>query len=85
MGLILAFVAGYIVGGHGGEQGFDEVTAALKSVRDSDEFTDLLKALRSHASHLFLELGRRLETEAAQPVTIDTFLKRAKEATRTAF
>jgi glucan phosphorylase len=86
----LAFVAGYIVGGRGGDQGFDEVTAALQSVRDSDEFADLLKALRSHASHLFHELGRRLEVETDQPVTIDTFLKRASnyvrnDATGTAF
>ncbi|HEY3841967.1 MAG TPA: hypothetical protein VGL48_01840 [Acidimicrobiales bacterium] len=85
MGLILAFVAGYIVGGRGGEQGFDEVAAALKSVRESEEFTDLLNALRSHASHLFGELGRRLQTETAPPVTIDSFLKRAKDATRSAF
>jgi hypothetical protein len=78
MGLIMAFVAGYIVGGRGGNEGLDEVSDALKAVADSQEVKDLLIALRSHASHVLQELGRRLEPESAEPISMMTILERAR-------
>ena len=90
MGLIMAFVAGYYVGGRGGNEGFDEVVGALKALGESQEVEDLLKALRSHASHVLQELGKRLEPEYDGPVSMATILDRArsfvqKDATETAF
>jgi hypothetical protein len=78
MGLILAFIAGFVVGGRGGNEGVDEVVAALKAVGESQEVNDLRKALRSHAGHVLQELGRRLETEEAEPFSMGTILDRAR-------
>ena len=78
MGLILAFVAGFIVGGRGGNEGFDDVSNAVKAVAESQEVRDLLAALRSHASHLLQELGQRLEPESDDPVSMVTILERAR-------
>jgi hypothetical protein len=90
MGLIMAFVAGYFVGGRGGNEGFDEVVSALKALSESQEVEDLLKALRSHTSHVLQELGKRLEPEYEGPMSMDTILDRARgfvqrDATGTAF
>jgi hypothetical protein len=90
MGLLMAFVVGYVVGGRGGGEGFDEVVASLQAVRDSQEVEDLLVALRSHAGHVLKELGSRLEGGASAPVSISSILERAKsfvqnDAKETAF
>jgi hypothetical protein len=90
MGLIMAFVAGYFVGGRGGNEGFEEVVDALKALAESQEAEDLLKALRSHASHILQELGKRLEPEYDGPVSMNTILDRARgfvqrDATESAF
>jgi hypothetical protein len=77
MGLILAFVAGFIVGGRGGNEGFEEVAAALKAVGESQEVEDLLVAMRSHASHLLQEVGRWLEP-GEEPVSMGSILERAR-------
>jgi hypothetical protein len=77
MGLIMAFVAGFIVGGRGGNEGFEEVAAALKAVGESQEVEDLLVALRSHASHVLQEVGRWLEP-GGEPVSMGTILERAR-------
>jgi hypothetical protein len=61
MGILLAFAVGYAVGAKAGSESFDEVVEALKAVRDSDEFSSLLKALRSHAGHALRELATAVD------------------------
>jgi hypothetical protein len=90
VGLILAFAAGYFVGARGGNEGFEEVVAAARAVGESQEVEDLLRALRSHAGHALQELGKRLGSEADEPLTISAILEGARgmfqrEATETAF
>jgi hypothetical protein len=77
MGLIMAFVAGFIVGGRGGNEGLDEVVAALQAVRESQEVEDLLVAVRSHASHALQEVGKWLEP-GSEPISMGTILERAR-------
>ena len=48
MELVLAFLIGWAAGAKGGEQGFQDVADAARALRQSDEFRDLLAALRSH-------------------------------------
>jgi hypothetical protein len=79
VGLILAFAAGFFVGGRGGNEGLDEVLAAIRVVRDSNEFEDLLAALRSHASHTFRELADRLGSDTKEPITMSSVLDQARE------
>jgi hypothetical protein len=77
VGLIMAFIAGFILGGRGGNEGLDEVVSALKAVSDSQEVEDLVVAMRSHASHVLQEVGRWLEP-GSEPLTVGTILERAR-------
>ena len=58
---LLAFAAGYVFGARAGTQDFDDVVQALKAIRDSEEFHDLLGSLRSHAAHSLRELAAILD------------------------
>jgi hypothetical protein len=60
MGILLAFFAGWATASKAGSESHDEVVAALKAVRDSQEVADLLAALRGHAGFAFRELGNQL-------------------------
>jgi hypothetical protein len=61
MVVILAFAAGYAFGARAGSQDFDDVVQALQAIKDSDEFHDLLRSLRSHAAHSLRELAAIIE------------------------
>jgi hypothetical protein len=78
MGYLMAFVAGYVIGGRGGKEGFDDVVDALHDVASSQEVQDLVKALRSHASHMFQELGTMLAVDVDEPLSMTTILERAR-------
>ncbi len=82
MGVLLAFAVGYFAGGRAGGEGLDEVIAALKAVKDSEEVGDLLAALRSHAGFALQELGKRLSTEPDQPISIQDVLSRVRSLVR---
>jgi hypothetical protein len=74
----MAFLAGFFVGGRGGNEGFEEVVSAVKAVSQSQEVDDLLKALRSHASHVLQELGRRLDPGVDEPLSMTSILDQAR-------
>lgn len=61
MGLLLVFAAGYVMGSRGGSESFDEVVDAVNAIRESEEFHDLLKALRTHTAHSLHGLATMLE------------------------
>ena len=75
MGILLAFAAGYVVGSRAGAEDFDDVVQALQAIRQSDEFNDLLRSLRSHAAHTLRELAALLDragTEEGGPSSVTT-------------
>jgi hypothetical protein len=84
VGVLMAFVAGYIVGGRSGREGFEEVVSAVKDVKNSQEFEDLVKALRSHAGHVLQEFGKHLSTDVQEPMSMGSILSQAKEYVRDA-
>ena len=61
MTVVLAFAAGCVVGAKAGAQDFRDVTRSLNAIRQSDEFHDLLTALRSHAGQTLRHLADALE------------------------
>jgi hypothetical protein len=61
MGFLLAFAAGYVMGARAGSESLDEVIDAVHAIRESEEFHDLVKALRSHAAHSLRGLATMLE------------------------
>ena len=61
MGLLLVFAAGYVMGARGGGESLDDVVDAMNAIRESDEFHDFVKALRTHAAHSLRGLATTLE------------------------
>ncbi len=79
MGLVLAFIAGYVIGARDGSDALDEVIDAAKAVAASQEFDDLVRALRSHAGHVLQEVGKRLEGSSVEEMSMSTILGRARD------
>ncbi|MEP7113612.1 MAG: hypothetical protein ABI862_10130 [Ilumatobacteraceae bacterium] len=61
MGLLLVFAAGYVMGARAGGETLDEVVDAVHGIRESEEFHDLVKAVRSHAAHSLRGVATMLE------------------------
>jgi hypothetical protein len=61
MGIVLAFAAGYFLGAKAGREELDEVVEALQAIRRSDEFNDLVGALRAHAASALREVATLLD------------------------
>lgn len=79
MGILLAFFAGWATAAKAGTESHDEVVAALKAVRDSEEVGALLAAMRSHAGFAFQEFGHRLlDTGDARPLNVPDVLARVR-------
>jgi hypothetical protein len=68
MGILLVFAAGYVMGARAGGESLDEVISAMRTIRDSDEFNDLVRALRSHAAHSLRGLATMMEDGREQVV-----------------
>ncbi len=63
MGMLLVFAAGYVMGSRAGSESLDEVIDAVHAIRESEEFHDLVKALRTHAAHSLRGLATMLESD----------------------
>ena len=61
MGLLLVFAAGYVMGARAGGESLDEVIDAVHAIRESDEFHDLVSALRTHAADSLRGLATMME------------------------
>jgi hypothetical protein len=61
MGLLLVFAAGYVMGARAGGESLDDVIDAVHAIRESDEFHDLLAALRTHAADSLRGLATMLD------------------------
>ena len=57
MKVLLALVGGYLVGARAGSRDFDQLTKSFRAVYESEEFEELLTAVRSHAGHTLRELA----------------------------
>jgi len=81
MGLLLVFAAGYVMGARAGAESLDEVIDAVQAIRESDEFHDLVAALRTHAAGSLRGLATMLEKgrdEAAERTTPSDLLDRVR-------
>jgi hypothetical protein len=79
VGLVLAFIAGYVIGARDGSEALDEVIDAAKAVAESQEFDDLVRALRAHAGHVLQEVGRRIDPSSGEPISMSTIIGRARD------
>jgi hypothetical protein len=61
MGMLLVFAAGYVMGSRAGGETLDDVVDAVHAIRESEEFHDFVRALRSHAAHSLRGLATIVE------------------------
>jgi hypothetical protein len=61
MGILLVFAAGYIMGSRAGGESLDDVVQAVHAIRRSEEFHDLVSAVRTHAAHSLRGLATIVE------------------------
>jgi hypothetical protein len=83
MGILFAFAVGYVVGARAGSDDFDEIVEALQAIRRSEEFSDLVRALRSHAAHTLRAVAALLERtgdpdDELASVTTEDLVERVK-------
>ena len=55
--MFLALAVGYVIGARIGSRDLDQITSSVKALAESDEFSDLLVAARTHAAHTLRELA----------------------------
>src|ERR1700730_11473174 len=61
MRMVLALVVGYIIGAAAGSKDVDRIVRSVKSVRESEEYADLVSAVRVHAAHTLRELAAMVD------------------------
>jgi hypothetical protein len=61
MGIFVALAVGYVVGARAGSKDLDQVAKALKALSASEEFADVVSAVRSHVGHTLRELAGMIE------------------------
>lgn len=72
MGFLLVFAAGYVMGARAGGESLDDVIDAVHAIRESDEFHDLVSAVRVHAADSLRGLASMLETGREQHEDVRT-------------
>ena len=77
--MLVAFAAGCVVGARAGTQDFRDVTQSLNAIRRSQEFHDLVTALRSHAGQTLRHLADVIEDRnAGAAVSTDDLVERVR-------
>jgi hypothetical protein len=82
MGILLAFAVGYAVGARAGSQDFDDIVRSFKSVRESEEFADLVGVIRTHMAHTLREVASLVDGAGAEAFTPQDLVERVKGLVR---
>lgn len=75
---VAAFYFGWALGARGGQKSLDDVTAALNSLRKSEEFGALVSALRAHLGSTLAQAGEWLQAPEG-PAGVPDVLSRVRE------
>jgi hypothetical protein len=78
MGVILALGIGYAIGARAGSKDLDTVVQSLKAVRESDEFKELMVAVRSHLGGTLRELANVVDGRTAESSTTEDLVERVR-------
>jgi hypothetical protein len=62
MGMIVAFAAGWVMGARAGSEDYSDVVQSLRAIRESEEFHQLLSALRVHAGQTLRRMADVLDS-----------------------
>jgi hypothetical protein len=78
MGLFVALGIGYVIGARAGSKDLDAVMSSLKAVRESEEFHDLMKAVRAHVGSTLRELANLVDDGAADTTSTQDLVERVR-------
>ena len=53
----MALVVGYVIGAKAGSKDLDQVVGSLRRLSESEEFADVMSAVRTHLGHTMRELA----------------------------
>jgi hypothetical protein len=67
MKVLIALVGGYLIGARAGSRDFDQLTKSFRALYESEEFDDLVSAVRTHASHTLRELADVVDSGSGLP------------------
>ncbi len=79
MTALMAFYFGWVMGARGGRKSLDDVTAAVGSLRESEEFNALLAALRAHVGSTLHQAADWLQTAEKPPLGVPDLLARVQQ------
>jgi succinate dehydrogenase/fumarate reductase cytochrome b subunit len=79
MTALVAFYFGWVMGARGGQKSLDEVSAAMTSLRESEEFTALLFALRAHLGYTLHQAADWLQAVDGPPPGVPDVLARIQD------
>jgi hypothetical protein len=71
MGIFVGLAIGYVVGARAGSKDLDQVARTLKALSASEEFADVVSAVRTHVGHTLRELAGMIEGAPAETETGD--------------
>ena len=75
---VAAFYFGWAMGARGGRESVDDVSAALTSLRESEEFNSLLSALRAHLGCSLQQAASWLQGAHGPPLGVPDLLSRVR-------
>jgi hypothetical protein len=76
MGLLMAFAVGCVVGARAGSEDFSDVVQSVHAIRESEEFRDLVTALRSHASQTLRSLADMVDKPGTDAISTQDLVER---------
>ena len=79
MTALVAFYFGWAMGARGGRKSVDDVSAALTSLRESEEFNALITALRAHVGTTLHQAADWLQSADQDPPGVPDLLTRVQQ------
>ena len=76
---LAAFDFGWVMGARGGSKSVDDVSAALTSLRESEEFTSLVSAVRAHLGFTLHQAADWFRATDGPPLGVPDVLARVQE------
>jgi hypothetical protein len=67
MGTVVGLAVGYVMGTRTDRDDLDRIYRSVRSLVGTDEFADLVSAVRTHAAHLLHEVASMIEGVDPEP------------------
>jgi hypothetical protein len=78
MKVLFALLGGYLIGARAGSRDFDQLSKSFRAVYQSEEFEDLVSAVRTHAGHTLRELADLVD-HRGEPLPTHDLVERVRQ------